>query len=59
MGEIFYITAGTSDPNVPIVEKVMDRWFWVKQNVILNADGSFSIPFDIGWSGQPIVERGN
>jgi len=54
MGEIFYITAGTSDPNVPIVEKVMDRWFsWVKQNVILNADGSFSIPSTIGWSGQP------
>jgi hypothetical protein len=48
MGEIFYITGD------PRVEKVMDRWFsWVKQNVKLNADGSFAIPSEIGWSGQP------
>ena len=48
MGEIFYITGDSR------VEKVMDRWFsWVKQSVILNADGSFEIPSDIGWSGQP------
>jgi hypothetical protein len=48
MGEIFYITGDSR------VEKVMDRWFsWVKQNVKLNADGTFAVPSEIGWAGQP------
>jgi hypothetical protein len=48
MGEIFYITGDAR------VEKVMDRWFaWVKPNVKLYDDGTFEIPSEIGWTGQP------
>jgi hypothetical protein len=48
MGEIFYITGDSR------VEKVMDRWFsWVKQSVKLNSDGTFAVPSEIGWTGQP------
>jgi len=32
----------------------MDRWFsWVKQSVKLNSDGTFAVPSEIGWTGQP------
>jgi hypothetical protein len=35
-------------------KQVLDKWVaWVLPNVTINPDGSFLIPSDLGWSGQP------
>jgi hypothetical protein len=42
--------------NDPLAKELLDKWVaWVLPNVQLPGDGSFAIPGDLGWSGQPEV----
>lgn len=48
MAQLYYVT-GNEHAKV-----VLDRWVkWVLANVHLTKDGSFEIPSDLAWSGQP------
>lgn len=48
VAEYYYTT------NDPKVETLLDNWVeWVKSVVILGDDGTFEIPSDIDWTGQP------
>jgi hypothetical protein len=50
VAEYYYLT------NDPLAKEVLDKWVaWVLANVQLPGDGSFAIPGDLGWSGQPDV----
>jgi hypothetical protein len=48
LAEYYYLT------NNALAKQVLDKWVtWVKSVVILNSDGTFAIPSEISWSGQP------
>ncbi|BCJ93766.1 hypothetical protein acsn021_13350 [Anaerocolumna cellulosilytica] len=48
IAELYYKTGDTR------AKELLDRWVpWVKSVVKLNADGTFAIPNEIDWSGQP------
>lgn len=48
VAELYYKTGDTR------AKALLDKWVkWVKSVVILNADGTFAIPSNIDWSGQP------
>ena len=50
VAEYYYLT------NDPLAKQILDKWIaWVLANVQLPGDGSFAIPGDLGWSGQPDV----
>ncbi len=48
LAEYYYLT------NDPLAKAILDKWVaWVLPLVKLPADGSFAIPGDLAWSGQP------
>nr|WP_066714161.1 glycoside hydrolase family 48 protein [Clostridium sp. Marseille-P299] len=48
VAELYYQTGDVRAKNI------MDKWVgWIKTVVDLNADGTFAIPSNIDWSGQP------
>ena len=48
VAEYYYLTNNAS------AKAICDKWVgWVKTVISLPADGTFSIPSEIGWSGQP------
>jgi uncharacterized protein YjdB len=48
VAEYYYLT------NNALAKTILDKWVgWVKTVVSLPADGTFSIPSEISWSGQP------
>lgn len=54
VAEYYYITKDAE------VKTLLDNWVdWVKSVVILNSDGSFAVPSNIDWSGQPNTWTGS
>ena len=50
LAEYYYLN------NDPLAKEILDKWVaWVIPNVQLPADGTFAIPGDLAWSGQPNV----
>ncbi len=50
VAEYYYLT------NDPLAKQILDKWIaWVLPNIQLPDDGTFAIPGDLGWSGQPDV----
>ncbi len=50
VAEYYYLT------NDPLAKQILDKWVaWVLPNVQLPGDGTFAIPGDLVWSGQPDV----
>jgi len=48
LAEYYYLT------NNALAKQVLDKWvLWVRSVCKINADGTFSIPSEISWSGQP------
>lgn len=48
VAEYYYKTNDTR------AKELLDKWVaWIKTVVVLNADGSFAIPSNIDWTGQP------
>jgi len=48
LAEYYYLT------NDPLAKEILDKWVaWVLPLVQLPADGTFAIPGDLAWSGQP------
>ncbi|MFO1476324.1 MAG: glycoside hydrolase family 48 protein [Verrucomicrobiota bacterium] len=48
VAEYYYLS------NDPLAKQVLDKWVaWVLPNIQLPDDGSFAIPGDLAWSGQP------
>lgn len=54
IAELYYKTGDAR------AKAILDKWVdWVKSVVILNADGTFAIPSNIDWSGQPDTWNGS
>lgn len=54
VAELYYETGNE------MAKEIMDRWVaWIKTEVELNDDGTFSIPSNIEWSGQPDTWNGS
>ncbi len=48
VAELYYETGNTT------AKQIMDKWVdWVKTEITFNSDGTFQIPSDLEWSGQP------
>lgn len=53
VAEYFYKTGDRKAGNI------LDKWVkWLKPEIHLKADGSFEVPGDLGWSGQPDTWNG-
>jgi len=53
VAELYYETGNT------LAKDILDKWVaWAKKEVILNSDGTFQIPSDLEWSGQPDTWKG-
>jgi len=54
VAELYYETGNE------MAKDILDRWVkWVKTEVKLNSDGTFQIPSDLEWSGQPDTWNGS
>src|SRR5436189_6426218 len=48
----YYFVSGDEHAKV-----VLDRWIdWAKSNTKIGADGSYEVPGDLDWSGQPSTD---
>lgn len=54
MAEFYYETGNE------VAKSILDKWVtWVKKEIKLNSDGTFAIPSNIDWTGQPDTWTGS